>query len=126
MASRRQEAALRVDYASVMRGLKEADTKSRREARKVLRHAGDKVREGAEQRFERYDEKSAEGYRVRVRQRGVAVEQSLRRTTGKHPEFGTLQIERALEPSLEANEDQIYREFEDAFDKITLIFNGGL
>jgi hypothetical protein len=126
MPSARQTARLHADYRNVMVGLKEADTRTRRDVRAELRHAGDKVREGATQRFDQYDPRSAQGYRVRVRQRGVAVEQSIRRTTGKHPEFGTLQMQRALVPSLEANEDETYRRFEEAVDKSTLIFNGGL
>ena len=126
MPSARQTARLHADYRNVMVGLKEADTRTRRDVRAELRHAGDKVREGATQRFDQYDPRSAQGYRVRVRQRGVAVEQSIRRTTGKHPQFGTLQMRRALVPSLEANEDETYRSFEEALDKTTLIFNGGL
>ena len=126
MPSRRETVQLRVDYANVIAGLKEADTATRREVRAELRHAGDKVREGATQRFNTYDQRSAQGYRVRVRQRGVAVEQSLRRTTGQHPQFGTLQMVKALVPSLDANEDSIYDDFEKAIDKSTLIFNGGL
>jgi hypothetical protein len=35
-------------------------------------------------------------------------------------------MQRALVPSLEANEDETYRRFEEAVDKSTLIFNGGL
>ena len=126
MPSQRETVQLRVDYANVIAGLKEADTATRREVRAELRHAGDKVREGATQRFNTYDQRSAQGYRVRVRQRGVAVEQSLRRTTGQHPQFGTLQMVKALVPSLDANEDSIYDDFEKAIDKSTLIFNGGL
>ena len=126
MPSRRETVQLRVDYANVIAGLKEADTATRREVRAELRHAGDKVREGAAQRFNTYDQRSAQGYRVRVRQRGVAVEQSIRRTTGQHPQFGTLQMVKALVPSLDANEDSIYEDFEKAIDKSALIFNGGL
>ena len=119
--------AVRVEgYRELMLALKTADTESRRAVRAELRHAGDKVKQGATDRFDRYDPRSAQGYRVRVRQRGIAVEQSLRRTTGKHPEFGTLQMAKALVPSLEANEEETMRDFDDAFDKISLIFNGGL
>ena len=33
---------------------------------------------------------------------------------------------KALEPSLDANEEATVQGFDDAFDKIALIFNGGL
>lgn len=55
----------------------------------------------AQDLFSNYDVHSAMGYKIRVRARGVAVEQSLRRTTGEHPFFGTLQMEQALVPALE-------------------------
>ena len=69
---------------------------------------------------------SAAGYRVYVRQRGVSVEQSLRKTTGEHPEFGTLQMEKALLPALYCNEDEVVRRLEDALDKVAARFNHGI
>jgi hypothetical protein len=137
MPSRRQTTQLRVEYESVIRGLKEADTRTRREVRAEIRHAGESVRADAGALFTAHearkgrplspsDARTAAGYRTIVRARGVAVEQKLRRTTGKHPEFGKMQMRRALVPALEENEDKTYRALESALDKSTLIFNGGL
>jgi hypothetical protein len=98
-------------------------TRKRRYVRATLRKAGESVR-SAQWRFDRYDARSARGYRIRVRQRGIAVEQSLRKTTGKHPEFGALQMKRALVPSLEANEHQVEQDFEHALDLVCDHFNG--
>jgi Holliday junction resolvasome RuvABC endonuclease subunit len=75
--------------------------------RPALRQVGEIVRREGQALFERYDPKSAAGYRVVVRMRGVAVEQRYRRTTGEHPEFGPLQMEKALVPALEANEENV-------------------
>ncbi len=63
-------------------------------------------------------QKSAAGYRVRVRQRGVAVEQSLRKTTGTRSDFGELQMRQALLPALEANEDRVESAMEAAIDTV--------
>ena len=90
----------------------------------MLRKTGESVQAGAGERFAPYDPKSARGYRIRVRQRGIAVEQSLRKTTGKHPEFGALQMRRALVPSLKANEHQVEQDFEHALDLVCDHFNG--
>lgn len=49
-------------------------------------------------------------YGISVRAVGtVSVEQRLRRTTGLHPEFGALQMRRALLPALDHNEDNVVR-----------------
>lgn len=83
-----------------------------RELRPELRKAGEIVRAEAQQLFGRYDQRSAAGYKTRVRSRGVAVEQSLSRTTGQHPQYGALQMSHALEPALAAKEEQVLAEFE--------------
>lgn len=47
---------------------------------------------------------------ISVRAAGtVSVEQRRRRTTGRHPEFGRLQMRRALVPALERNEENVVR-----------------
>jgi len=60
---------------------------------------------------------TASGYRVSVSGRGVFVRQSRRKTTGLRPDFGALQLREALEPALERNESQVFREVERAIDR---------
>ncbi len=67
--------------------------------------------------------RSASSFRVRVRQRGVEVEQSLRKTTGVHPYWGAAQMKHGLIPALYDSEDAITAEFELALDKVTTAFN---
>jgi hypothetical protein len=62
---------------------------------------------------------------VVVRQRGIAVEQSRRRTTGKRPDFGALQMTRALMPSLDEHEAETMQELERAMDEVADIFDRG-
>ncbi len=93
--------------------------------REALREVGQDVKAGASQRFYSIDAKSAAGYRTIVRKRGVTVEQSLPRTTGLHPEFGVLQMERALMPSLVSNAGNVERRMFVAIDKVADHFERG-
>ena len=121
-----QAATLRVEgYRELMLGLVQADRGTRKAVRDELRQAGEHVRSEAAIRFAPVDARSAANYRVVVRRRGVNVEQRLRRTTGKHPEYGRLQMRRALLPALYANEDETIRELEQALDRICARFNAG-
>ena len=76
-----------------------------REARLFTRHelkaVGDLVREDASRRFEPIDSKSAAGYKTRVLIKGIAVEQSKKKTTGKHGP-GDAADETVLLPALDS------------------------
>jgi predicted HTH domain antitoxin len=93
--------------------------------RAALRSTGIQVRADATNRFARYDEKTAFGFRVIVRRRGVNVEQTLRKTTGLRPDFGALQMRRGLLPALRDNEAELERQVELALDRIVDHFNSG-
>src|SRR6266508_4231151 len=124
------EGSLMADPGVRVKGVRElirAADASGKETKKAvrdrLRQVGEGVRAGAQSRFQRYDLRSAAKFGVTVRRTGVvAVEQRLRRTTGQRPNFGRLQMTRALEPSLEAHEDDLEREMNDALDDIVAIF----
>lgn len=105
-------------YREFQRAVARADKETKRDVREAFREVAEPVRVDAVARMSGIDTRSATGYRVVVRQRGVAVEQRLRRTTGKHPEYGRLQMRKALEPALAENEDRIERGVENAIDKI--------
>jgi hypothetical protein len=85
-----------------------------RELRPALREIGELVRAEAQSLFSVRPgwARSAAGYKVRVRQRGVAVEQSLKRTTGLHPNYGSLQMTRALEPALDDKTPEVMARIE--------------
>ena len=106
-------------------GLREflkANAKAPKETRLAVRHTlrdvGDVVRDEAQSRFSSVNSRSAAGFKTRVRQRGIAVEQSIRKTTGKHPEYGSLQMRKALLPALMSKEDDMNRELERAMARI--------
>jgi hypothetical protein len=105
-------------YRELVKASYVADRALRKQMRDTFRAVGEPVRSEAAIRFAPVDARSAAGYRVRVRQTGVIVEQSLRRTTGKHPEYGKLQMRRALLPSLAHQEPATMRRLEQAVDHV--------
>lgn len=115
-------------YRDVVKGLKDCEKEERREVRKVLRGTGDAVKAEAAGRFARYDEKTARRFRTVVRQRGISVEQSLKKsgaTERRRPNFGELQLDRALEPAAAHQAPATERRMEQALDEISVRFNRG-
>ena len=115
----------------VVRGLKPfmvalgaADRQTKRMVVEELRHTGDTVRLDAAGFMSRINAKTAAGFRTRVRQRGVAVAQSVRKTTGKHPEYGALQM-RVLARAVAEHADDTERAIERALDRICDRLEGG-
>lgn len=110
-------------YDEFLRACRAAGRQTEREVRSTFRKVGDIVKVDAASRFERYHPKSAAGYRTIVRQRGVSVEQSLRKTTGNREDFGRLQMRKALIPAGEAKRDEVVREMEQAVENIAEYFS---
>ena len=117
-------------YALKVRGLREllaktdaADKQTKRLVREGLREAAEPVRREAVRLFTPFDAKSAQNYRVVVRKAGtIRVEQRLRKTTGKHPEFGKLQMREALLPAAESKKDELYANVEGQLREIVRRF----
>lgn len=108
-----------------VRGLREMQRDFRKmegdlakETRKGLKEAAEPVRKEAQALFEHINARSAAGYRVVSRARGVSVEQRYRRTTGKRPDYGRRQMGRALIPALEAKADDVVKGIEKVFDQL--------
>lgn len=105
-------------YREFLRACDRAGKDTKREVRSTLKEVGEAVRKSAADRFSQIDARSAAGYRVSVRQRGVFVVQRLRKTTGLRPDYGSLQMKRALLPALKAEEQHTEQAFEHAIDKV--------
>lgn len=105
-------------YREFLRACDRADKQTKREVRKTFREVGDIVRDDARERFSGLSERTAAGFRTVVRQRGVSVEQKLRKTTGLRPDWGAIQMRKALLPALNSKERQVVREFEQAMDRV--------
>ena len=118
--------AIRVKgYRECARAARRAGSATNREVRAAFRQVAEPVRAEAVSRFSSIDTRSASGYRIAVRQRGVAVEQRLKKTTGRRGDYGSLQMRRALLPALHANEDKIMKGMDEAIEKVADIFDKG-
>jgi hypothetical protein len=109
-------------YRQFLAACAHAPREAKKEVRAILREVGEVVKHDAVTRFSAYDTHSAHGYRVAVRSRGVSVEQSLRKTTGARPDYGSLQMKRALLPALKDNTERLEREMEHALNLIADVF----
>ena len=121
-----QGSTLRVKgYREFLAATARADRESKLYVRDTFRQVGESVRADATARFSPVSHRSASGYKVSVRQRGIAVEQSLRKTTGTRADYGSLQMRRALFPALVANEDNLMRDLDSALDRVADHFGRG-
>lgn len=107
--------------AELIRALNKADRETGRLVKERLAKVGETVRAEGASRFSRYSSVSAAGFRVYSRINGVSVAQSKRKVTGRRPDWGTLQMNRALEPALEAKQSEVEAELEKALDDIERI-----
>lgn len=105
-------------YREVAVAMKLGSKETRKECREALKKVGEIVRADAQQKFSSVDAYSAAGYRVSVRARGVEVDQRRKRVTGKRPDYGKLQMRRALLPALNDNQAKVVQELEKALDRV--------
>lgn len=105
-------------YREFKRAARNAGPDARREFREAFADVGEGVRAESERRFARYDPRSASGYRVGVRASYVIVYQSFRKTTGQRPDYGALQMRKALLAAAASEESDINERLETAVDRI--------
>lgn len=104
----------------LQRDFKAMGPQALKDLRAELRQIADPVREEATRLFSPLGARSASGYRVVARMRGVAVEQKFRTTTGLHPEWGRVQLGVALIPALERKENEVVEGVEDVLDRLAV------
>lgn len=118
--------ALRVKgYREMMVAFQHADKESKRDARKILAGAGEAIRQDAASRIAAHPHggRSAARLKTNVRQRGIVVRQSLRKTTGLHPEWGAWQMRHGLIPARQEQMPETMRLLELAMDQMADRFN---
>ena len=114
-----QGQTLRIEgYKEFLIACDNAGRQSKKYVRETFRSVGDIVRSDAAQRLAPLSFFSAAGYRTVVRQRGVVVEQRLRKVTGLRPDWGETQMREALLPSMTANEERVTASMEEAIGKV--------
>lgn len=105
-------------YREFVKAASKADKDTKKFVRDALKETGEGVRSDAARNLADLSPRSAEGYRVFVRARGVGVEQKLRKVTGKRSDWGVTQMKRALVPALDENEADVIDRMEKAIDKV--------
>lgn len=98
--------------------LRKADRETKRHVRAVWRKTAEPIRNLARAKFSGVDARVASKFRVAVRAAGVSVEQPARKTTGMRPNFGELQMRRALIPALEEKRDDYLDAMDNAAEEI--------
>lgn len=117
-----QQVTIKVEgLREYQRAVSKAEKETKKVVRERLKEVGDFVRVDAAGKLSQYDAYSASKLRVRVRQAGVFVEQSLRKSTGLRPDFGELQMTRALIPSATENEAELEQKMEEAAEDLVRI-----
>ena len=96
----------------------------RKDLRDALRDAGEGIRKEAQQTTSQRlrSPRSGGGYRTVVRTRGIFVEQSLRKTTGKRWKWGVAQMRYSLVPALEDNTRETTVLVDKAMDQVADFF----
>jgi hypothetical protein len=118
-------------YREFLKATQYAPKDVKKQVRDAFRKTGRAVRDDAERNFSAYGATadarrshslSADGYRVAVRQTGVDIESSRRKTTGRHPEYGDVQMRRGLIPAARENTPWMVARMELAMEEVVDLF----
>lgn len=106
----------------LIQAFKEVDGEILPELKEDLGRVGDIVRDDAQRRFDSVSTKTASGFETRVRIGGagalVVVAQSLRKTTGRRPDYGARQMKDALLPARAAKHEEAVQILEDGAGRL--------
>lgn len=100
------------------RAFKNVSKELQKELRVGLKKAAEPVATDARRRAARFGAKTAAGIKPSARGTSAFVRQSNRKTSGRRPDFGGIQMAAAFLPALAANEDAVVREVEHLLDRI--------
>lgn len=107
------------------RAINKADKDTTKLLKEPFKRVGKIVRDDGESRFSGVDTRSASGFKVRVRTRGVAVEQSRKNRGGsKRPNYTRMQQE-ALDAALDSKQPEVIDEMNKAIEEIADIIRKG-
>lgn len=110
----------------VVKGYRETDRAFRKlskelsgEFRQEMMEAAEPIAAEARGRLSRYSGASVATVHPVALAKGVVVRQDARKVTGKRPDFGSLQMRKALIPALSDNEEKVINGLERALDRLT-------
>lgn len=107
------------------RAINRADKESKKLMKDRFKQVGEIVASDGRSRFSRIDSGSAAGFKTKALTKGVKVEQSRRKVTGKRGDYGALQMRTALVPALQAKRDDVIDELNRALDDVADIIGRG-
>ena len=123
MATPTTETIRVLGYREFQRAIAAMPREIQKDVREALRAAGEAVRRDAAGKTSSIgSDRSAAGYRTVVRQRGIAVEQSLRKTTGLRGDWGSTQMKKSLIPALHEKEPETELLMEKAMKEVVDFF----
>lgn len=103
----------------LQRALKRYGAEATREIDEALKDAGEDIRQRATMKMSMIDLGSALGFKAKTKGFGrVVVEQSKRKRTGLHPEFGALQMRRALIPARTEGFDTVVEKIDSLLGRL--------
>lgn len=105
------------------RDVGKAEKETKQKTREGLQRAAEPVLQDWRRQLSPIHELSASKLRARVRQAGVFVLQTARKTTGERPDFAALQVAQG-ERALDAKSDEAERELEESINELADIAEG--
>lgn len=103
----------------MLSALKKYDSGLKKQVEARLLEAANRVAADARGRFSDVDNRSAAGFRPRLRGFSrVVVEQRLRRKTGDRPDYGALQMTKALLPAMAENQEKVIEDLDRMLDEL--------
>lgn len=106
-------------YRECIRALKRTDAETKKTLIGALKDAAEPVAADARNLIGHYRGASTATIQPRVVSSGVYVTQKARKKTGKHPYFGTLQMQTGLIPALDKHENDIVDGVDHAIGVLT-------
>lgn len=105
------------------RDVGKAEKETKEKTREGLQRAAEPVLQDWRRQLEPIHDVSASKLKIRVRQAGVFILQTARKTTGDRPDFAALQVAQG-ERALDAKADEAERELEESINELADIAEG--
>ena len=100
------------------RAFRKMDKELSKDLRSSLKEAAEVVAVEARSRFQGIQPATSATMKAVVRARGASVEQTKGRTTGLRPDYGALQMRRALSPALDAKSAEVAKKVDDMLGRL--------
>jgi hypothetical protein len=118
-----QEALRVTNLKEIRKAFRRLDADTKKQLQRELKLVAEPVAETARQLAGRFGLYTASGIRARSSVGVAYVQQSRRKTTGQHPQFGALQMRQVLLPAVRQHERQILEDVNQVLERLARDFN---